>query len=117
MWDAFVAWAGSADVLVNNAGDAAAPMGMGELVEDIWDLTFQVNVKAPVILMQAPMPLMQDAVWGRIGNISSIIGVKYGGGVTTAHYSASKAALGAMTCSYAKEGAPQTSSSTPFALG
>lgn len=48
---------------------------------------------------------MRQKSYGRIINISSI-GVKFGGGPTTLHYSASKAALEAMTRSIAKAGAP-----------
>ena len=105
LWKEFYNWAGNISVLVNNAGDASAPMPLGEFSEEVWDRTFQINLKAPVILSQAAMKVMQQAGWGRIINISSI-GVKYGGGITTAHYSASKSALEAMTLSFAKEGAP-----------
>jgi 3-oxoacyl-[acyl-carrier protein] reductase len=105
LWDKYIAWAGAISVLVNNAGDASVPMPLGKFSEDVWDRAFQINLKAPVILSQAAMKVMQEASWGRIINISSI-GVKYGGGVTSAHYSASKAALEAITLSFAKEGAP-----------
>jgi 3-oxoacyl-[acyl-carrier protein] reductase len=48
---------------------------------------------------------MQEQRSGRIINISSI-GVQFGGGVNSVHYSASKAALEALTLSFAKAGAP-----------
>ena len=105
LWSEFYDWAGDVSVLVNNAGDASTAMPMSEFSEEAWDRTFQINLKAPVILSQLAMKVMKQASWGRIINISSI-GVKYGGGQTSAHYSASKSALEAMTLSFAKEGAP-----------
>ncbi len=104
LWDEFIDWSGEIAVLVNNAGVATAPESLVDLPEDVWDGAFQVNTKAPLLLSQRAMKLMKASAWGRIINISSI-GVKFGGGVTTAHYSASKAALEAITRSFAKEGA------------
>ena len=105
LWDEFINWSQGIDVLVNNAGelDAAAPLE--ELDEDTWDRTFQVNVKAPFLLSRAALSIMSKQRSGRIVNISSI-GVKFGGGVSTVHYSASKAALEALTNSFAKAAAP-----------
>ena len=77
---------------------------MDELDENAWDTTFQVNVKAPWLLSRASLLIMTQQGAGRIINISSI-GVKFGGGITTVHYSASKAALEALTKSFAKAGA------------
>ena len=105
LWDEFMNWSQGIDVLVNNAGEAVAPMPLGDLSEDAWDRTFQVNVKAPFLLSRAALSSMAEQRSGRIINVSSI-GVKYGGGITTVHYSASKAALEATTRSFAKAGAP-----------
>ena len=76
-----------------------------ELSEESWDSTFQVNVKAPFLLSRAALSVMQKQGSGRIINISSI-GLKFGGSINTVHYSASKAALEALTASLAKAGAP-----------
>lgn len=105
LWDEFIEWAGTVSVLVNNAGDVVASMSLDQFSEKTWDRSFQINVKAPVILSQRAMKVMKEHAWGRVINISSI-GVKYGGGIDTAHYSASKAALEAVTLSLAKDGAP-----------
>ena len=105
LWRKFIDWSNGIDVLVNNAGETAFPVPLAELSDEAWDKTFQVNVKAPFLLSQAALSAMEDQGSGRIVNISSI-GVKFGGGVTTAHYSASKAALEALTMSFAKAGAP-----------
>lgn len=104
LWSEFIDWAGTIGILVNNAGEVADAMPLESLTEEAWDRTFQVNVKAPFLLSQSAMPVMKKRNGGRIINISSI-GVKFGGGRTTAHYSASKAALEAITLSFAKEGA------------
>ncbi len=105
LWDEFITWSQGIDVLVNNAGEAVAPVPLDELSEDAWDSAFQVNVKAPFMLSRAALSHMAEQRSGRIINISSV-GVKFGGGITTAHYSASKAALEATTMSFAKAGAP-----------
>jgi 3-oxoacyl-[acyl-carrier protein] reductase len=104
LWKEFINWSRGIDVLVNNAGEATVPQPMDELDEEAWDSTFQVNVKAPWLLSRASLSLMTQQRAGRIINISSI-GVKFGGGITTVHYSASKAALEALTNSFAKAGA------------
>lgn len=104
LWNEFIDWGGTIGILVNNAGGVPEVMPLTSLTEDAWDQAFQVNVKAPFLLSQAALPFMKAKNWGRIVNVSSI-GVKFGGGSTTAHYSASKAALEAMTRSFAKEGA------------
>jgi NAD(P)-dependent dehydrogenase (short-subunit alcohol dehydrogenase family) len=104
LWDEFIAWTGTIDVLVNNAGSTIKPAPLDELTEESWDSAFQVNAKAPFLLSRAAMRVMKEKSFGRIINISSI-GVKFGGGPTTLAYSASKAALEAVNRSLAKEGA------------
>jgi NAD(P)-dependent dehydrogenase (short-subunit alcohol dehydrogenase family) len=105
LWDEFINWTGGIDVLVNNAGEAPTPVPLHQLKEETWDTAFQVNAKAPFLLGRAALAAMAPQRSGRIINVSSI-GVKFGGGATTVHYSASKAALEALTMSFAKAGAP-----------
>ncbi len=106
LWDQFIEWSsGRVDALVNVAGEASKPMPLDQLDEVAWDRTFHINVKAPFLLSRAALATMSVQRSGRIINISSI-GVKFGGGITTTHYSASKAALEAITKSFAKAGAP-----------
>jgi len=105
LWNEFVLWSkGRVDVLVNNA-DFVKPMPLENLSEEEWDKTFQVNLKAAFQLSRAAFPIMSKKKNGRIINISSG-GWKYGGGKTTVHYGASKAALEALTMAFAKIGAP-----------
>lgn len=106
LWDEFISWSkGRIDILVNNAGEAGRAQSLEELSEETWDKIFQVNLKAPFLLSRAALSVMSKQQSGRIINISSI-GVKFGGSPTTIHYSASKAALEAVTKSLAKAGAP-----------
>ena len=105
LWNEFILWSkGRIDVLVNNAG-FVKPMPLENLSEEEWDKTFQVNLKTPFQLSRAAFPIMSKKKNGRIINISSG-GWKYGGGKDTVHYSASKAALEALTKAFAKIGAP-----------
>ena len=105
LWNEFILWSkGRIDVLVNNAS-FVKPMPLENLSEEEWDKTFQVNLKAPFLLSRAAFPIMSKKKNGRIINISSG-GWKYGGGKTTVHYGASKAALEALTMAFAKIGAP-----------
>jgi len=105
LWNEFTLWSkGHIDVLVNNAS-FVKPMPLENLSEEEWDKTFQVNLKAAFQLSRAAFPIMSKKKNGRIINISSG-GWKYGGGKATVHYSASKAALEALTMAFAKIGAP-----------
>ena len=106
LWDEFILWSkGRIDILVNNAG-FVNPMPIEDLSEEEWDRTFQINLKSAFLLSRAALPIMSKKKIGRIINISSK-GWKYGGGKATVHYSASKAALEALTIAFAKIGAPQ----------
>ena len=105
LWEEFQNWSQGIDVLVYNAGAVTDPVDLQNLSEEAWDNTFQVNLKAPLFLSRSAMKVMSEQNSGRIINVSSI-GVKFGGGSNTVHYSASKAALEALTLSLAKIGAP-----------
>ncbi len=62
------------DILVNNAGiNIIEPFT--EVSPNAWETTMQVNLHAPMRLMQAAANSMQRRGWGRIVNISSIFGV------------------------------------------
>jgi len=103
--DRFVAAAGGIDVLVNNAGGAPRARHFLELDEGAWEEAFALNALAPFALARAAFRWMQAHGGGRIINISSI-GVKYGGGSHTLHYSAAKGALECMSLGLARAGAP-----------
>lgn len=82
------------DILVNNAGVALVAPALDATVQD-WDTTMAVNVRAPFLLSQRFAPAMMEQRWGKIINISSQAGVIALEEHTA--YSASKAALNAMT--------------------
>jgi NAD(P)-dependent dehydrogenase (short-subunit alcohol dehydrogenase family) len=105
LWEQFLRWAGSIDILVNCAAEVTRAAPTADPTTEQWERAFRVNVIAPFTLSRVAMSEMRKRRSGRIINISSI-GVKFGGGAGTVHYSASKAALEAVTISLAKEGAP-----------
>lgn len=88
------------DILVNNAGissDAILTMLSSQNLQRI----FEVNVFAPIYMMQYVSKIMAKQRFGSIINMSSIIGINGNYGQTA--YAASKAALIAATKSAAKE--------------
>jgi NAD(P)-dependent dehydrogenase (short-subunit alcohol dehydrogenase family) len=85
---------GRLDVLVNAAGSTARG-GIADTTVDTFHTLFDVNVKAPLFLMQEAAKHMAAAGRGVIINVASMIA--YGGPPNLASYSASKAALVALT--------------------
>jgi len=95
---------GRIDILVNIAGILPDPNPIEDISLDEFDHVLGINLRAPFRLSQLAFRQMKENRWGRIINLSSI-GVKYGGNPKTPHYTISKAALEAMTLSFAKAGA------------
>jgi NAD(P)-dependent dehydrogenase (short-subunit alcohol dehydrogenase family) len=85
---------GRIDVLVNAAGNTTRG-GIADTTPEIYNSLFDVNVKAPLFLMQAAAQHMVAQNSGVIINVASMIA--YGGPPNLATYSASKAALVALT--------------------
>jgi NAD(P)-dependent dehydrogenase (short-subunit alcohol dehydrogenase family) len=85
---------GKIDVLVNAAGNTARG-GIADTTPEIYASLFDVNVRAPLFLMQEAAKHMVAAKSGVIINVSSMIA--HGGLPNLASYSASKAALVALT--------------------
>jgi NAD(P)-dependent dehydrogenase (short-subunit alcohol dehydrogenase family) len=83
------AW-GSIDYLINNAGWGKHAPVINADVGD-WDRTFQVNLRAPMILSRMVLPTMTAKRDGAIVNIGSISGKA--GQANTSAYSASKFGL------------------------
>lgn len=91
---------GVPSVLVNNAG-LTRDMLILRMKDDEWDRVLDVNLKGAFHTIRAVSKLMMRARYGRIVNLSSIIGL--GGGAGQANYAAAKAGLVGLTKSVAKE--------------
>lgn len=87
---------GGVDILVNTAGSTARG-GLLDTSPAVFDSLFAVNVRAPFFLMQLVAPVMRPG--GAIINVTSML--SYGGPPFLMPYSATKAALVAMTKSAA----------------
>ncbi|HVR37335.1 MAG TPA: SDR family NAD(P)-dependent oxidoreductase [Methylomirabilota bacterium] len=92
---------GGCDVLVNNAGIAGVTKKLWEFTPAEWSVVQQVNQFAVFLCCRAVVPGMIRRDYGRIVNIASIAGKE--GNPNASHYSASKAAVIALTKSLAKE--------------
>lgn len=91
---------GQVDILVNNAGITRDNIAL-RMKDDEWDDVMQVNLKAAFKLSQGLMRGMMKRRWGRMINITSIVGVT--GNPGQANYAASKAGMIGMTKSLAQE--------------
>ncbi len=98
------AQAGPVSVLVNNAGVASRKgrdLPIWELVREDWEFVFGINVTGLALCLKAALPGMIERRYGRVVNIASIAGKE--GNPKMGPYSASKAAVIALTKSLAKE--------------
>ena len=96
--------AGPVDILVNNAGVASRKgrdVPIWESVREDWEFVMNINVTGLVLCCKAVLPGMIERKYGRIINIASIAGKE--GNPKMAPYSASKAAVIALTKSLSKE--------------
>ncbi|MCB6176971.1 3-oxoacyl-[acyl-carrier-protein] reductase [Rhodobacter sp. Har01] len=91
---------GSVDVLVNNAGITRDGLAM-RMSDDDWQAVIDVNLTATFRLCRAAIRGMMKARWGRIVNISSVVGQT--GNAGQVNYAASKAGMVGMSKSLAAE--------------
>ncbi|MDE1153072.1 MAG: 3-oxoacyl-[acyl-carrier-protein] reductase [Micavibrio sp.] len=91
---------GQVDILVNNAGLTKDGLFMRMKDED-WQVVQDVNLTAPFRLTRAAIRGMMKRRWGRVINITSVVGVT--GNPGQANYCASKAGMIGMTKSMAAE--------------
>jgi 3-oxoacyl-[acyl-carrier protein] reductase len=91
---------GSVDILVNNAGITRDNLFM-RMSDDEWNSVINVNLTATFKLCKGVMRGMMKARWGRIVNISSIVGAT--GNPGQANYAASKAGMIGMSKTLAYE--------------
>ncbi|NBR53828.1 MAG: 3-oxoacyl-[acyl-carrier-protein] reductase [Rhodobacteraceae bacterium] len=91
---------GSVDILVNNAGITKDNLFM-RMSDEEWASVLDVNLTATMRLCKGVVRGMMKARWGRIVNISSIVGAT--GNPGQANYAASKAGMVGMSKSIAYE--------------
>jgi 3-oxoacyl-[acyl-carrier protein] reductase len=91
---------GKIDILVNNAGVTRDNLVLRMKRAD-WDDVLTTNLSAPFLLIQAVLGGMLKQRWGRIINITSVVGEMGASG--QANYAASKAGLIGLTLSVARE--------------
>jgi 3-oxoacyl-[acyl-carrier protein] reductase len=91
---------GQVDILVNNAGITRDQLFM-RMSDADWDAVLAVNLTSVMRLARGCLRGMMKARWGRIVNISSIVGVT--GNPGQANYAASKAGVIGMSKSLAAE--------------
>jgi len=91
---------GSLDILVNNAGVTRDNIFMRMSNED-WSTVLDINLTSTMRLCRGVMRGMMKSRWGRIINVSSVVGTTGNGG--QANYAASKAGVVGMSKSIAYE--------------
>jgi 3-oxoacyl-[acyl-carrier protein] reductase len=92
---------GKIDVLVCSAGITGPNATLVDYPVDAWKQVFDVNVHGVFLCNRALVPIMRGADYGRIVNIASVAGKE--GNPNASAYSASKAAVIALTKSLGKE--------------
>jgi NAD(P)-dependent dehydrogenase (short-subunit alcohol dehydrogenase family) len=91
---------GAVDILVNNAGITRDQLFM-RMSDADWSAVIEVNLTSAMRLARGVLRGMMKARWGRIVNISSVVGVT--GNPGQANYAAAKAAVIGMSKSLAAE--------------
>lgn len=92
---------GQIGILVNNAGIAGRSAPLWEQTNEDWQRIVAINIYGPANFCRAVIPHMLSRSYGRIVNIASIAGKE--GNPNMAPYSATKAAVIALTKSLGKE--------------
>ncbi|MCP5551803.1 MAG: 3-oxoacyl-ACP reductase FabG [Akkermansiaceae bacterium] len=91
---------GPIEILINNAG-VNRDRSFAKMTTEEWDDVIAVNLRGTFLVTKAVLPNLIEAGWGRIVNISSIVGQR--GNFGQANYAASKAGLLGMTKALAVE--------------
>jgi 3-oxoacyl-[acyl-carrier protein] reductase len=91
---------GPVSILVNNAG-ILRDITLKRMGEEDWRAVLDVNLTGAFRCVRAVLEGMREAGWGRIVNLSSVVGLT--GGLGQTNYAASKAGLIGFTKSLARE--------------
>lgn len=100
MINKIISWFGQIDILVNNAGifkDAVS----WKMDKETWDSVLATNLTGTFLCTKHVLPIMREQKFGRIINVSSIVGQT--GVFGASNYAASKAGLIGFTKAIAKE--------------
>jgi len=100
MIDKAAAAHGPIEILINNAGVIKDALLL-RMKDEQFDFTMRVNMYGTYYCTHKVLPGMVKGRWGRIVNISSVVGMR--GNIGQSNYSASKAAVFGFTQSIAKE--------------
>ncbi len=92
--------AGSIDILINNAGITRDGL-IARMKEADWDAVLTTNLKGSFLCSKAASKAMMKKRWGRIVNVTSVIG--FSGNAGQANYAAAKAGLVGLGKSLARE--------------
>jgi 3-oxoacyl-[acyl-carrier protein] reductase len=98
--DSIVKEHGALQILVNNAGITRDMLAM-RLKDEDWDAVLDTNLKAVFRMSRAVMRTMMKQRYGRIVNITSVVGAS--GNPGQANYAAAKAGVAGMTRALARE--------------
>ncbi len=98
--DSIIKEKGGLQVLVNNAGITRDTLAMRMKDED-WDAVMNANLKGVFSMCRAVMRTMMKQRYGRIVNITSVVGAS--GNPGQANYAAAKAGVAGMTRALARE--------------
>lgn len=101
-------------VLINLAGISIDALGH-KMEESVWDKVLDTNLKGVFLMSRALLPFMRQQEWGRIINVSSIVGET--GIPGTSAYASSKSALFGLTRTLASENAMKNITVNTLALG
>ena len=100
MGEKIMAELGLCQIVVNNAG-ITRDRSFGKMTRPEWDEVLDVNLSGPALITHLFLPRMLASGWGRIINITSVIGQMGNFGQT--NYAAAKGGLIAFTKSLARE--------------
>ena len=98
--DAVIKQYGGLQVLVNNAGITRDNLAM-RMKDDEWDAVMEANLKGVFRMSRSVMRTMMKQRYGRIINITSVVGAS--GNPGQANYAAAKAGVAGMTRALARE--------------